>query len=86
MDITRPTPKQPRSPGSSVTSTEAGRKKHDARNTPERGNTKNNTISPDTAIGPINLPPQIENKTGSHNTPFCSYKGTLTKHTTNKEE
>jgi hypothetical protein len=69
-----------------VTSTKAGRKKHDARNTPERGNIKDSTVSPDTAIGPINLPPQIEEKTGSQTTPFSPYKYQLTKHTTNKEE
>jgi hypothetical protein len=86
MDITGTTPKQPQSPASSVSSTEAGCKKHDARNTPERGNTKDNTVSPDTAIGPIDLPPQIEKKTGSHNTSFSPYKDSLTNHTTNKEE
>jgi hypothetical protein len=86
MDITRITPKHHRSPGSLVTSTEARRKKHDARNTPNQGNTKDNTVSPDTAIGSINFPPQIEKKTGSHNTSFSPYKDTLTKHTPNKEE
>jgi hypothetical protein len=69
-----------RSPGSLVSSSEGGRKQHDARNTPEQGNTKDNTISPDTAI---NLPPQVGKKTGSHAT---SYKDTLTNPTTNKEE
>jgi hypothetical protein len=86
MDITMTTPKHHRSPGSSVSSTEAGCKKHDARNTPERGNTKDNTVSPETTISPINLPPQIEKKTGSQNTSVTSYKDTLTNHTTNKEE
>jgi hypothetical protein len=69
-----------RSPGSSVSSTKGGRKKHNAHNTPEQGNTKDNTVSPDTAI---NLPPQVGKKTGSHAT---SYKDTLNNHTSNKEE
>jgi hypothetical protein len=69
-----------RSPGSSVSSTEGGQKQHDARKTPERGNTKDNTVSPDTAI---NVPPQAKKKTGSHTT---SYKDMLNNHTTNKDE
>jgi hypothetical protein len=69
-----------RSPGSLVSSTESGRKQHDARKTPERGNTKDNTLSPDTAI---NVPLQAKKKTGSHAT---SYKDMLTNHTTNKDE
>jgi hypothetical protein len=87
MDTTMTPSKHHRPPGSSVSSTEAGRKKHDARNTPEQGNTKDNTVSPDTAISPINLPPQLGKKTGSHTTSStpCTYKDTLTQ-TTNKDE
>jgi hypothetical protein len=86
IDITTTSSKHLRPPGSSVSSTEAGRKKHDARNTPEQGNSKDNTVSPDNAIGPIDLLPQIENKAGSHNATSISYKDTLTNHATNKEE
>jgi hypothetical protein len=68
-----------RSPGSSVSSTEGGRKQHDACKTLERGNTKDNTVSPDTAI---NVPLQVGKKTGSHAT---SYKDTLNNCTTNKD-
>jgi hypothetical protein len=80
MDTTMTPSKHHRSPGSLVSSTEGSRKKHGARNTPEQGNTKDNTVSPDTAI---NLPPQVGKKTGSHAT---SYKDMLTNPTTNKEE
>jgi hypothetical protein len=80
MDTTMTPSKHHRSPASSVSSTEGSRKKHGPCNTPEQGNTKDNTISPDTVI---NLPPQAGKKTGSHVT---SYKDTLTNLTTNKEE
>ena len=83
MDVTTPTPKQPRSPSSSGINNENERKKSVTRGTPERTKAKDITVSPDSTDGPINLPPQIQTTTGSHNESFSPYKDRVTKSTPN---
>jgi hypothetical protein len=74
---TTPSPgKKPRSPTSSVTSTEKDQKKKDCCDTPTRDQCQDNTISPDKSEVSIKPPPHITNKSDSHTETFTptSYK------------